>query len=192
MKTIYTVGAISSDPKWKEKFQEAKEKYESLGYKVLSPLDHGDGLSYADYMRLGVEYVFMSDKLLTISGWKDSPGALAEVALAECLLIEIIEFQPLKWKCECGLKNFPAWKTCKWCGSYRPGTEFEQSIMDFLTGHKDPVENGASIEQNCCCDNVKCKSECPKINEKDVIWPKFMGQPHYNTQNDPIIKDHVY
>ncbi len=40
------------------KFQAVKVKWEALGFKVLSPLDHPDGLNYEEYMRRSLEYVF--------------------------------------------------------------------------------------------------------------------------------------
>jgi len=82
---VYTIGAISSDPHWKPKFQEIKDQYEALGCHVLSPLDHGDGLTYETYMKLSMRYVFECDSLVALPDWEDSPGAIAEVALANCL-----------------------------------------------------------------------------------------------------------
>jgi len=82
---IYTIGAISKDPNWKKKLQRIKDHYEALGYQVLSPLDYEDGLTYEAYMRLSMNYVFECDLLAALPDWEESPGAIAEVALANCL-----------------------------------------------------------------------------------------------------------
>ncbi len=82
---IYTIGAISSDPKWKQKFQAVKDKWEAMGFTVLSPLDHGDGLTYEDYMRRSMEYVFECDGVVRLPCWTKSPGARAEMALLKAL-----------------------------------------------------------------------------------------------------------
>lgn len=85
MTKIYTVGKITGDPNWQAKFQAVKEKYESLGFEVLSPLDHPAGLEYEDYMKLSMDYVFDADGIVMLPDWRDSPGAVAEIGLAQAI-----------------------------------------------------------------------------------------------------------
>ena len=87
---IYIVGAISSDPDWKAKFQAVKDHYESLGFNVLSPLDYPENLTYRRYMQLSMEYVFKADLILALPDWDRSPGATAEIYTAMSIDTPII------------------------------------------------------------------------------------------------------
>ena len=82
---IYTIGAISCDPNWREKFRAVKEKWEAKGFKILSPLDHPAGLTYDEYMQRSIQYVFECDGMIQLPDWRDSPGAVAETGLCQAL-----------------------------------------------------------------------------------------------------------
>ena len=98
MKPIaYTIGAIGSDPEWKPKFQAIKDRYEDLGFHVLSPLDHPDNLTYRRYMQLSMEYVFRADMILALPDWDRSPGATAEIYTAMSIKTPIL-YEPKRRK----------------------------------------------------------------------------------------------
>ena len=81
---LYLSGAISSDPDYKDKF-DAAESYLSTwkGHVVLNPAVIPFGLRrYDDYMNIGYEMLRASEGIVMLRGWKDSPGAKAELKAA--------------------------------------------------------------------------------------------------------------
>jgi hypothetical protein len=66
-------------------FNEAQAKLERAGFEVLNPARQGYGLEYADYLALALADVFACDAIALLPGWERSPGAAAEVALADAL-----------------------------------------------------------------------------------------------------------
>ena len=66
-------------------FNDAEKLLKSVGYEVLNPARQGFGLEYHDYLKLALADVFECDGIALLRNWDESPGALAEVALADCL-----------------------------------------------------------------------------------------------------------
>jgi hypothetical protein len=48
-----------------------------------------EGIAYKEFMRVGLEWVAVCDALLLLPGWRTSPGARAECALAKRIGLRI-------------------------------------------------------------------------------------------------------
>lgn len=66
-------------------FNEAEALLKSVGYEVLNPARQGYGKTYAQYLELAIADVFACDGIALLPNWSESPGANAEVALADAL-----------------------------------------------------------------------------------------------------------
>lgn len=66
-------------------FNDAEKLLVSVGFKVLNPARQGYGLTYDEYLKRAIADVFECDGIALLKGWTDSPGAWAEVALADAL-----------------------------------------------------------------------------------------------------------
>lgn len=66
-------------------FNDAERLLKSMGYEVLNPARQGYGKTYQEYLQLAVADVFECDGIALLPGWDRSPGANAEVALADAL-----------------------------------------------------------------------------------------------------------
>ena len=66
-------------------FNDAETLLKSVGYEVLNPARQGYGLTYDGYLKLAIADVFACDGIALLPRWEDSPGAKAEVALADAL-----------------------------------------------------------------------------------------------------------
>jgi hypothetical protein len=59
------------------------------GCGTLNPANAPDGLSYRQYMSLSTQQVLCTTAIYMLPGWKDSPGARAEHALAEAIGLKV-------------------------------------------------------------------------------------------------------
>lgn len=66
-------------------FHYTEKLLKSIGYEVLNPARQGFGKEYHEYLELAIADVFECDGIALLPNWEDSPGALAEVALADAL-----------------------------------------------------------------------------------------------------------
>ena len=82
MKT-YISGKITGDPKYREKFQTAKENLEKLGHIVLNPAQLPEGMTATDYMRVNFAMIDVADIVVFLPDWRDSKGARLEHAYCE-------------------------------------------------------------------------------------------------------------
>lgn len=92
MKKVYIAGKITGDLNFKKKFEDAKLKFEALGYVVLNPAELPGRMSPADYMRICFAMVDSSDILYFLPDYIDSPGAQLEHRYAgyigkECIFV---------------------------------------------------------------------------------------------------------
>lgn len=76
---VYIAGKITGDKDFKEKFALHKQQLTTIGYDVLSPADLPDGLTQAEYMRLCFAMIEMSDIVILLDDYINSPGALLEL-----------------------------------------------------------------------------------------------------------------
>jgi len=75
---LYLSGAITSDPHYREKFADAQMVLEELGYIVINPCILPAGMTYEQYMKIGLCYVETADVICMLPDWKKSPGAKIE------------------------------------------------------------------------------------------------------------------
>ena len=85
-KTLYIAGPMTGIPEFNyPAFNDAQRKLEAAGYTVLNPARQPDGLEYHQYLELALKDVFACDGIALLPSWRLSPGAQAEVALADAL-----------------------------------------------------------------------------------------------------------
>lgn len=75
---LYLIGAITSDPHHCEKFADAQMVLEELGYIVINPCILPAGMTYEQYMKIGLCFVETADVICALPDWKKSPGAKIE------------------------------------------------------------------------------------------------------------------
>jgi len=96
-KTVYISGAISSDPNFVQKFQDASQVVVSAGAsRCLNPASLPDGWHYDEYMEHCMLMVRRADVLVMLPCWVESPGAKAERAYAESLRRPVLELSELE------------------------------------------------------------------------------------------------
>ena len=78
MPKVYIAGKITGDENYREKFGNAKEILERLGYTVLSPAVLPEGMQAADYMRICFAMIDTADDVVFLEDYQQSPGALLE------------------------------------------------------------------------------------------------------------------
>ena len=89
----YISGAISSDPRYKEKFANAQMVLESLGYYVISPTMIPPVLTEDEHMLIDLRFVEVSDVIVMLPDWKKSNGAPVERDHAFALKKRIIPYK---------------------------------------------------------------------------------------------------
>ena len=93
---IYLSGPMSGLPDCnRPTFNAAAKRLRSEGHAVVNPAELPDDLSYRDYMGRACNALVSGeiDCVLLLPGWEDSPGATAEVALAEALGIKFMSYR---------------------------------------------------------------------------------------------------
>jgi hypothetical protein len=87
---VYIAGQITNCPNYEELFDDAKVKYESMGYIVINPAELPGGMSPADYMRICIPMVDTSDIVVFLPNWINSKGAKIENGYADYIGKRII------------------------------------------------------------------------------------------------------
>jgi hypothetical protein len=94
---IYVSGPMNGIPDLNfPAFEEATAALRRRGYVALCPAAMAQaipGLSYAEYLQLDLCLVRMANAVLRLPGWRQSKGARAEVALADCIGIPLLGAQ---------------------------------------------------------------------------------------------------
>jgi hypothetical protein len=75
---VYLSGPITGVPNYWEAFEKAEDYLTSLGWAVLSPAKHPQGLTNEQYMRIDLAMIDVADVVLFLPGWEDSLGARLE------------------------------------------------------------------------------------------------------------------
>ena len=83
---LYIAGPMTGHEDYNyEAFNDAEKLLKSVGYEVLNPARQGYGKEYHEYLELAIADVFACDGIALLPHWEHSPGAKAEVALADAL-----------------------------------------------------------------------------------------------------------
>lgn len=90
-KVIYIAGPMTGYANFnREAFNDHAAELTRLGYNVLNPATLPSGLTQTQYMSICLPMVMASSCVYMLHGWTKSKGALAELALAEKLGLEVI------------------------------------------------------------------------------------------------------
>jgi hypothetical protein len=91
MKTIYISGAITGVSDYRERFNQAANKLDALGWLVVNPaeLDLGPGATWEAYMKICIPMLCPCDEILMLPGWPESKGAREERRIAKMLGIPV-------------------------------------------------------------------------------------------------------
>jgi hypothetical protein len=86
-----TAGDITSNRK---RFIDSEKRYRDLGYTVIHTCQLPHGLGERAYMRASMAMIFNCDRVVMLSGWERSSGALAEYFLSKKLGLPIVFDNP--------------------------------------------------------------------------------------------------
>ncbi|WP_406705240.1 DUF4406 domain-containing protein [Sodalis sp.] len=83
---VYIAGSMTGKPDFnRTAFSLASIRLSAQGAIPLNPAMLPEGLSEADYMRIGLAMLQCAEGIYLLDGWQDSAGARAEYALAKKL-----------------------------------------------------------------------------------------------------------
>lgn len=96
MNKVYIAGKITGLKNYKEKFNEAANKLEEQGYKVMNPSILPEGFDWKDYMKICISMIDVCDQICLLDNWEKSPGARKEKIYAEAVGKKIFYFKTLE------------------------------------------------------------------------------------------------
>ena len=92
MKKIYIAGPMTGYENYnRQSFHNAQHQMLMDGFVVLNPATLPDGLTQGQYMDICFAMIRAADAIYLLKGYEESKGAMAELAYAEKLELEIIE-----------------------------------------------------------------------------------------------------
>ena len=88
---VYISGPMSDYPDYNyEAFNEAERLLKETGFVPLNPARNPQGLEYNHYMDISMAMIRASEAVFCLDGYENSKGALAEIAYAKSLGLQII------------------------------------------------------------------------------------------------------
>lgn len=92
MRKIYISGPMTGIKDYNNPaFMSASYDWQDAGFIVLNPVTLPEGLEQREYMDICLAMLRAADAIYLLKGYKNSKGAMAELAYAEKLELEIIE-----------------------------------------------------------------------------------------------------
>lgn len=89
---VYIAGPMTGYENYnRDEFDGAAYKISLSGHTPLNPAALPDGLTQAQYMDICFAMIRAADAIYLLKGYEESKGAMAELAYAEKLELEIIE-----------------------------------------------------------------------------------------------------
>lgn len=75
---IYIAGKITGLEDYKEKFEDASNKLEKLGHKIMNPAILKEGFEQNEYMHICYAMIDVCECVYFLNNWQDSKGARLE------------------------------------------------------------------------------------------------------------------
>lgn len=86
MSTLYIAGPITGHEEYHQRFQEARDALEDMGFRVINPaaLDQvlPAGSTWHEYMSICLRLIRKADAVILLPGWENSRGACVEYGYA--------------------------------------------------------------------------------------------------------------
>lgn len=89
---IYIAGKITGDANYRKKFSEVASTYRSKGNIVLNPAVLPIGMTAADYMKICLAMIDVSDAVVFLPDWIESRGAAVELDYCNYICKPVIVF----------------------------------------------------------------------------------------------------
>lgn len=90
MAKIYISGPITGNENYKKQFEEAEELIKSIHAEPVNPAKNPEGLTYKEYIDLGLNQLMGCDMIFLLPGHDRSRGACLEKAYARTVRMPII------------------------------------------------------------------------------------------------------
>ncbi len=88
---IYIAGCITDNPDYKEQFKQAEERLKAQGHTVINPAWKPHGLTYKQYIDLGLMELMQCEAVYLLRGWEKSNGASLEAQYAITAELKVME-----------------------------------------------------------------------------------------------------
>jgi len=79
---IYISGSIRNNPNYREQFKTAENILAAKGYTVINPAWKPEGLTYIEYIDMGLAELSKCDAIYMLENWTESQGARCEYVYA--------------------------------------------------------------------------------------------------------------